>query len=136
MGGGHSVPLGREEDSARALEEVVDWIIDIAEEKAQLSGFRDRTMKDAPPGNDESAAVFVYGTLKRDFYNYEKWIKPFLLRDSDGMSVERFVTMYCQPRPSHCKEDDVGGANLDDDRRNEGPIYDDAVATQRRMEDI
>jgi len=32
--GGHSVPVARDEDSTRALEEVVDWIVDIAKEKA------------------------------------------------------------------------------------------------------
>lgn len=32
-GGGHSVPIGRDEDSARALEEVANWIIGIAKEK-------------------------------------------------------------------------------------------------------
>ena len=31
--GGHSVPLGRDDDSIRALNEVVDWIISIAKEK-------------------------------------------------------------------------------------------------------
>jgi hypothetical protein len=31
--GGHSVPAGKDEDSARALEEVVDWIVDIARRK-------------------------------------------------------------------------------------------------------
>ena len=33
-GGGHSVPVGRDEDSERALEEVVDWIVEIAKQKA------------------------------------------------------------------------------------------------------
>jgi len=32
--GGHSVPIGRDDDSVRALEEVVDWIMGIAKEKA------------------------------------------------------------------------------------------------------
>ncbi len=32
--GGHSVPLGRDENSIGALNEVVDWIISIAQEKA------------------------------------------------------------------------------------------------------
>lgn len=32
--GGHSVPRGRDDDSVRALEEVADWIVDIATEKA------------------------------------------------------------------------------------------------------
>lgn len=32
--GGHSVPFGQDEDSTRALEEVVDWIMAIALEKA------------------------------------------------------------------------------------------------------
>ncbi|KAL9189230.1 hypothetical protein ACHAXT_011720 [Thalassiosira profunda] len=34
--GGHSVPLGRDEDSVRALEELVDWIMEIARERAQI----------------------------------------------------------------------------------------------------
>lgn len=32
--GGHSVPIGRDEDSVQALEKVVDWIVGIAKEKA------------------------------------------------------------------------------------------------------
>ena len=32
--GGHSVPFGKDDDSIRALNEVVDWIFDIAREKA------------------------------------------------------------------------------------------------------
>ncbi len=32
--GGHSVPVGRDNDSVRALEEVADWIVHIAKEKA------------------------------------------------------------------------------------------------------
>ena len=35
--GGHSVPLGIDIDSIRALNEVVDWIIGIAKEKAETS---------------------------------------------------------------------------------------------------
>jgi hypothetical protein len=39
-GGGHSVPVGRDEDSERALEEVVDWIVEIAKQKAlQLTNY-------------------------------------------------------------------------------------------------
>lgn len=34
--GGHSVPIGRDEDSARALEEVADWIMDIAKRKIDM----------------------------------------------------------------------------------------------------
>ena len=30
---GHSVPVGKDEDSVRALNEIVDWIVDIAKEK-------------------------------------------------------------------------------------------------------
>ena len=33
-GGGHSVPVGGDEDSERALDEVVDWIVEIARQKA------------------------------------------------------------------------------------------------------
>ncbi|KAL7546941.1 hypothetical protein ACHAWF_010262 [Thalassiosira exigua] len=33
--GGHSVPIGRDEDSVGALEDVVEWIIDVAKEKAR-----------------------------------------------------------------------------------------------------
>lgn len=33
---GHSVPLGRDDDSVRALEEICDWIIDIAKRKAEI----------------------------------------------------------------------------------------------------
>ena len=34
---GHSVPIGRDKDSMRALEDyIVDWIIDIAKQKVQL----------------------------------------------------------------------------------------------------
>jgi predicted esterase len=33
-GGGHSVPVGKDKDSERALEEVVDWIVEIAKQKA------------------------------------------------------------------------------------------------------
>jgi len=36
--GGHSVPMGRDDDSVRALEEVVDWIVDIAKEKMRSLG--------------------------------------------------------------------------------------------------
>ena len=34
---GHSVPVRRDDDSIRALEEICDWIIDIAKRKAELS---------------------------------------------------------------------------------------------------
>ena len=30
---GHSVPVGKDEDSVRALDEIVSWIVDIAQEK-------------------------------------------------------------------------------------------------------
>ena len=32
---GHSVPVGKDEDAVRALEEIVDWIVDIAKEKRE-----------------------------------------------------------------------------------------------------
>ena len=35
--GGHSVPFGDDEDSIRALEEIVDWIVNIAKQKALRS---------------------------------------------------------------------------------------------------
>ncbi len=39
-GGGHSMPAGRDEDSERALEEVVDWVVGIARQKAlQLTNY-------------------------------------------------------------------------------------------------
>jgi len=36
--GGHSIPVGRDKDDIRALEEVVDWIMDVAREKASRVG--------------------------------------------------------------------------------------------------
>lgn len=35
--GGHSVPIRRDEDAIRAMEEIADWIVDIAKEKLHIS---------------------------------------------------------------------------------------------------
>lgn len=131
-GGGHSVPAGRDDDSRRALGEVVDWIAGVAEEKL-------RRCSAAVAGNSDnnggSARVFVYGTLKRGHFNHDKWMGPNMIQRDDVASADEFVSTYCQQQsmPPSCDIETTEAAGA---RGNEGPIYDDAAERERRMEAI
>ena len=46
------------------------------------------------------------------------------------------MTAHCPSPPSHGEEAEADDTNSDGARQDEGPIYDDAAATQRRMEEI